>query len=100
MKLLTRLKLELNYLNEERFKDNFKNCISPICTCGLEVESAIQLFLHCHQHQNIRAKLLNSIELIDRNLLTFSEKNWPKFSLRFLSTWAKSKFFKFLNNLS
>ena len=39
LKLLTRLRLGLSHLNEHRFKHNFKNCINPLCTCSLEVES-------------------------------------------------------------
>ena len=39
LKLLTRLRLGLSHLNEHRFNHNFKNCINPLCTCSLEVES-------------------------------------------------------------
>ena len=39
VKLVTRLRLGLSHLNENRFKHNFKNCINPLCTCSLEVES-------------------------------------------------------------
>ena len=38
-KLLTRLRIGLSHLNEHRFNHNFKNCINPLCTCSLEVES-------------------------------------------------------------
>ena len=31
--------------------------------------------LHCHHYHNIRAKLLNSLEVIDTNLLKFSKYN-------------------------
>ena len=37
LKLLTRLRLGLSHLNEHRFNDNFEDCITPLCSCSLEV---------------------------------------------------------------
>ena len=73
LKLLTRLRLGLSHLNEHRFNHNFQNCINPLCTCNLEVKSTAHFFLHCHHYHNIRAKLLNSLKVIDTNLLKLSE---------------------------
>ena len=78
LKLLTRLKLSLRHLNEHRFNHNFQNCITPLCTCSLEFESTAYFFLHCHHYHNIRAKLLNSLEVIDTNLLKLSEEQLTK----------------------
>ena len=61
LKFLTRLKLGSSHLNEHRFNHNVENCINPLCTCSLEVESTAHFFLHCHHDHNIRAKLLNSL---------------------------------------
>ena len=33
LKFLTRLRLGLSHLKEHRFRDNFKNCINPLCSC-------------------------------------------------------------------
>ena len=48
IKFLTRLRLGLSHLNEHKFKHNFQNCVNPLCSCSLEVESTIHFFLHCH----------------------------------------------------
>ena len=48
IKFLTRLRLGLSHLNEHKFKHNFQNCLNPLCSCSLEVESTIHFFLHCH----------------------------------------------------
>ena len=72
LKLLTRLRLSLSHLNEHRFNHNFHNCINPLCSCSLEVESIEHFFLHCHHYQNIRAKLFNNIKIIDKTLLKLS----------------------------
>ena len=63
----------LSYLKEHKFNHNFQNCINPLCTCSLEVESTVHFFWHCHNYHSIRAKLLNSIELTDTNRLKLSE---------------------------
>ena len=78
LKPLTRLRLGLSYLNEHRFNHNCQNCINPLCTCSLEIESTAHLFLHCHHYHNIREKLLNSLEVIDTNLLKLSEDQLTK----------------------
>ena len=50
LKLVTRLRLGLNHLNEHQFNNNFKVRVSLLCCCSLEVEPAF--FLHCHYSQS------------------------------------------------
>ena len=71
----------ISHLNEQRFNHNFQNCINPLCTCSLEVDSTVQFFLHYHHYHNTRAKLLNSLEVIDTNLLKLSEEQLTKVPL-------------------
>ena len=78
LKLLTRLRLGLINLNEHRFNRNFRNCITPLISCSLNAVSTVHLFLHCHHFHNIRAKLLNSLVIIDMNLLKLSEEQLTK----------------------
>ena len=61
LKLLTRLRLGLNHLNEHRFNRNFQSCINPSCSCSLAIELTTHFLLHCHHFSNIRSTLLNSI---------------------------------------
>ena len=69
LKLLTRLRLGLSHLNQHKFNHNFQDCLNPLCSCSLEVESVSHFFLHCHYHSNIRSTLLNELQSIDINLL-------------------------------
>ena len=69
--ILTRLRLELSHLNGQRLNHS---CINQLSTCSLEVESTVRFFLYCHHYHNIRAKLLNGIEVINTNLLNPSEQ--------------------------
>ena len=61
LKLFTRLRLGLGYLNEHRFNHNFQSCINPLCNCSIPVESTTHFLLHCHHFPNIYSTLLNSI---------------------------------------
>ena len=39
LKLLARLRLNFNHLNEHKFRHNFKDTINPMCSCGFEPET-------------------------------------------------------------
>ena len=69
LKLLTRLRLGLSHLNQNKFNHNFQDCLNPLCSCSLEVESVSHFFLHCHYYSNISSTLLNELQSIDINLL-------------------------------
>ena len=58
------LRLGLSHLNKHRFNCNFEDCINPLCSCSLEVESTVHFFLHCHSFVNIMNTLLNKLNSI------------------------------------
>ena len=78
LKLLTRLRLGLSHLNNHRFNHNFENCLNPLCTCSLEVESTTHFFLHCHHFNAIRITLNNSLKAIDKDILKLSDSSLTK----------------------
>ena len=57
IKLLTRL-------NDHRFRHNFQDCLNPLCSYSLEVESTRHYFLHCHYFIQYRNTLLDSAKII------------------------------------
>ena len=73
-KLLTCLRLGLSHLNEHRFNHNFQNCIKPLCSCSLEIESTSHFLLHCHHYTNICLTLLNSIAEITGNTFNITDE--------------------------
>ena len=75
LKFLTRLRPGLSHLNEHRFRHNFKNCINPLCSCSLEVENTLYLFLHCQHYSTFRMGLMNKINLIDEDFSYLSDDN-------------------------
>ena len=74
LKLLTRLRLDLNHLRYHKFRHNFQDCIKPICACGLEIETTTHLFLHCPVFQSARQSLLTNIKKIDEIILKKHDK--------------------------
>ena len=90
LKLLTRFRLRLSHLNDHRFNYNYEDCINPLCSCSLEVESTVHFFLHCHNFVNIRNTLLNKLNSVtcdvtncsDRSLTKLILYGNPKFSFR------------------
>ena len=73
LRLLTRLRLRLSHLNEHKFSNNFKNCVNPLCTFSLEIESTSHFLLHCSHYNNIRSTLLNELKSLYGNILKLSD---------------------------
>ena len=65
VKLLSRSRLNLSHLTEHKFRHNFKECVSPICGYGIEIESTQHIFLRCHFYNVQRSELFNSLYDID-----------------------------------
>ena len=74
LKLLTHLRLGLSHLNEHRLNHNFQNCIHPLCSCILEIESISNFLLHCYHYANIHITLLNSISEIIGNTFNINDE--------------------------
>ena len=75
LKFLTRLRLELSHLNKHKFKHNFQDCVNTLCSCSLKIESLSHFFLHCNHFTNIRANLLDDLQSVDINILSFSDND-------------------------
>ena len=75
LKFVTRLRLGLSHLREHKFKHSFQDSINPLCSCSLDVESAIHYFLHCPLFTIEGHTLLNTISQIHNKLLDSNESN-------------------------
>ena len=73
IKLLTHLRLGFSHLKEHKFNHNFQDCLNPLCSCSLEVESTAHYFLHCHHYADFRLTLLNNLKSINVNILHLSD---------------------------
>ena len=83
LKLLSRLRVGLNHLNEHKFKYNFSNCINPLCSCRFEVQSTTHIFLHCLCFSSIRNILFNELVSISKKFINLPDSS--KVELIYLS---------------
>ena len=63
LKLLTRLRCNLCYLREHKFRHNFLDTINPLCSCTLETESTGHYLLRCPFYDDVRKTLLDNINI-------------------------------------
>ena len=67
-KLLARLRLGLTHPWEHKFKHGFQDSLSPICSCGNNIETLAHFLLHCPHYSNERSTFLNTIRNINRHI--------------------------------
>ena len=75
LKLLTRIRLGLSHLNDQKFNHNFKDCINPLCSCSLSVENNVYFFLYCHHFSLQRQTLMNNIKSIDKDIINETDSD-------------------------
>ena len=68
IKLITRLKLCLSHLREHKFRHNFQDTLSSICSCRDDIETTIHYLLHCPNYLNERRTLLDNLQSIGKNI--------------------------------
>ena len=73
LKLLTRLRLEFNHLNEHRFRHYFENCVNPLCSCSLNTENTEHCLLHFHHFTHHRINLMHSVNFVLNDFESFSD---------------------------
>ena len=69
VKLLTRLRLGLSHLREQKFKHGFQDWLNPTCSCGNDIATSAHFLLHCSHYSNERSTFLNTIRNINRTIL-------------------------------
>ena len=78
IRLRTRLRLGLSRLREHKFNHNFQNCINPLCSCAMDIESTSDFFLHCPLFDDKRITLLSTLNKIDCKLIETNESSLIK----------------------
>ena len=77
IKLLSRLRLVLSHLRENKFKHSFQDSLNPFCSCGKgEVETSSHYLLYCSNYSKERLALLNAIKNIDMSILQQSDSKF------------------------
>ena len=81
VKLLTRLRLELSHLCEHKFKQSFQDTLTPLCSCGKEVETTFHFLFSCPNYSDERLTLLSEIRNINPNILENTNSQITQFFL-------------------
>ena len=68
LSFITRLRLILSHLGEQKFKHSFQDLLNPISNCGLVIASSLCYLLHYSMHA-----LLSTLKNIDNNLLCLTK---------------------------
>ena len=74
LKLLTRMRLDLSHLADSKSRHNFQDCLSPICSCGQEIETTSHFLLHCLNYCCVRKTFFENFNLITKDLLFGCQK--------------------------
>ena len=74
IKLLTRLRLGLSHLNEDRFIHKFQNCADPKCIYSSVNKSTTHFFLRCHFYISVRTTLFDKLKEVVNNLQELSDQ--------------------------
>ena len=59
-----------SHLREHKFKHGFLHSLDSICSCGQNIETSTNFFLHCSNYSNERLTFLNTIRNIESNILS------------------------------
>ena len=65
----------MSYLREHKFKHNFQDCLNPICSCGLDIESTSHFLLHFHTFNYEGYTLLSTLNNSDPTLLELTNSS-------------------------
>ena len=72
IKIVTRLRLGLSHLREDKFKHSFRDTLNSLCSYGNRIETTPHYFLHCLLFHGERSTLLNNINEIDSTIFNKS----------------------------
>ena len=74
-KVLASRRLQLSHLNKHKFRHDFENTISPMCSCNTEIESNEHFLLRCHFYSSLRLELFDKLNKINSSFFKLSAKD-------------------------
>ena len=63
----------MSHLREHKFKHNFQDCLNPICSRGVDIESTSHFLLHCPTFNDERYTLISALNDNDWKLLELTK---------------------------
>ena len=65
----------MSHLRKRKFKHNIQDCLNPICSCDLDIESTSHFLLHFPTFNDERYTLLSTLNKIDCKLLELTKSS-------------------------
>ena len=81
LKLLKRSRLGLSHLVDYKFRHNFQDCVSPMCSCGQDIEIRTHFLLDFPNHHCARETLFHKITQVSGNISRQSDSTITKILL-------------------
>ena len=81
IKHIARLRLGLSHLRDHKLKHGILDCLNPVCSCGLDVETTCHYLLHCPNFTNERSIPLSIVSTINESSLTSCDASIVKLLL-------------------
>ena len=81
----------MSHLREHKFKHNFQDCLNPICSCDLDIESTSHFLLRCPTFNDERYTLLGTLNNIDPTLLEITKSSLSQTLLYGNTLFGKEK---------
>ena len=75
------MRLGLSHLGDHKFRHNFQGCVSPMCSCGQDIETTTHFLLHCPNHHCARKTLFHKINQVNGNILRQNDSTITKILL-------------------
>ena len=86
----------MRHLREHKFKHNFQDCLNPICSRGLDIESTSHFVLHCPTFNDERYTLPSTLNKTDCKLLELTKSSLSQILLYGNTLLDKEKTHSFL----
>ena len=91
LKIITWLRVGMSHLREHKFKHNFQDCLNPICSYRLDIESTSHFLLNCPTFNDERCTLLSTLNNIDCKLLELTKSSLSQTLLYGNTSFDKGK---------
>ena len=75
VKLLTRLRLQLSHLNDHKFRHDFEDTISPMCSCNTEIKNNEHFLMRCHFYSSQKLELFYKLKKINSSFFKLGAKD-------------------------
>ena len=77
---LTKIRLGLSHLADQKFRYNFQDYIKLVCSCDLEIQTSTHFLIHCSNYYCARQTLFEKVKKVDSSML----KQIEQFIIKFL----------------